>query len=117
MTNGTSKRWVPPRPPLHPFTYDETLADCLVARFTYMTVDGFDLSAASKSTLRGRAARAEILTRTTNHRVFSENPDSPLRRRFHCERRGRAVCFSKPWKGHRHRCRLYVGFSEDSFNL
>ncbi|EYC33081.1 hypothetical protein Y032_0002g590 [Ancylostoma ceylanicum] len=37
-----------------------------------------------------------------------ENPDSPLRRRFSREWRGRAACFSKPRKGHRHRRSLHV---------
>ncbi|EYC37779.1 hypothetical protein Y032_0766g2171 [Ancylostoma ceylanicum] len=33
---------------------------------------------------------------------YRENPDSPLWRRFHRERRGRAACISRSWLGHRH---------------
>ncbi|EYB84246.1 hypothetical protein Y032_0320g2383 [Ancylostoma ceylanicum] len=37
-----------------------------------------------------------------------ENPGSPLQRRFHRERRGRAACFLRPWVGHLHRSPLYT---------
>ncbi|EYC43568.1 hypothetical protein Y032_0489g2369 [Ancylostoma ceylanicum] len=33
---------------------------------------------------------------------YRKNPDSPLQRRFHLERRGRAALISRPSRGHRH---------------
>ncbi|EYB87395.1 hypothetical protein Y032_0263g584 [Ancylostoma ceylanicum] len=47
---------------------------------------------------------------------YQENPDSPPRRRFHRERRGRAACFSRPQKGHRRRRPLYIFEFESSIS-
>ncbi|EYC05497.1 hypothetical protein Y032_0081g1407 [Ancylostoma ceylanicum] len=42
--------------------------------------------------------------------IYQENAVSPLRRRFHRERRGGAACFSRPRNGHHHRRALQMHF-------
>ncbi|EYB93653.1 hypothetical protein Y032_0180g809 [Ancylostoma ceylanicum] len=94
-----------------------------------MGVAGADPFAASRSTPRDRAAHNGIVVVVANlgfldscssHSMSTNKKTNWLsrtlrnlmtRRGFLLERRGRAVCFSRPQTGHRHRRLLYFTFS------